>query len=119
MTRARILVVVAYALAYTAAVAVATEAHTNGHTLYAVALVATAAGLLLAIRREHRNAADLIRTAAAYRHHQLPPTSGQAALVEYQTAVPPGCTCETWWTSLGARHATRCPAHTATRRDAT
>ncbi|WP_284576690.1 hypothetical protein [Streptomyces sp. 2P-4] len=116
MTRARILAIVAYALAYTGAVVAATEAHADGHTAYAVALFATAAGLLLAIRREHRHAADLIRTAAAYRHHQ-PVDPDHDAAVEYATAVPPGCRCETWWTSLGDHHHPRCPAHIHIWRD--
>lgn len=28
------------------------------------------------------------------------------------TSRPPGCGCETWWTTLGDHHAPLCPAHT-------
>ncbi|MGA5497782.1 hypothetical protein ACPCSP_25810 [Streptomyces cinereoruber] len=95
-----------YAAAYMGASYAAVRAVDDGQGFYAAALFALSAVLLIGIRHEYRNAARMIHLAASYRHHQMP----GAPDIECATALPPGCRCETWWTSLGARHDTHCPA---------
>ncbi|MFC7791324.1 hypothetical protein [Streptomyces cinereoruber] len=95
-----------YAAAYMGATYAGVRALDDGEVFYATALFAVSLVLLAGIRHEFRTAARLIRVAAAYRHHQTP----MAPDVEYATALPPGCRCETWWISLGARHDSHCPA---------
>jgi hypothetical protein len=98
--------VLSYAFGYTTASWAGIDAAYGGHAWYAAALLTASATLLLAIHREYRHAAVLIRLVAAYRHHQAP-GAGQAA-IEYATALPPGCTCELWWITLGADHDAYC-----------
>lgn len=103
--------IVLYATAYLIAVCVGAVAAQDGDQLYAVALFGTSVGLLLGIHRECRHAARLIEAVAAYRHGgQFPGHARDLAVIERATAIPPGCTCETWWTSIGRRHAATCPA---------
>lgn len=100
-----------YALAYVLAVWAGTDAFQHGDTLSAAGLFVASAGLLLGIQRECRHTARLIRLGAVHRHPQVPGPHEPAAAVE-RVVFPPGCLCETWWTSLGNRHDPRCPART-------
>ncbi|MEU6929014.1 hypothetical protein AB0A05_07600 [Streptomyces sp. NPDC046374] len=112
MTRARLLLIGAYCVGYLVAVFFAVSAADERQAAYSVALFATSAGLLVAIRREYRHSARLIALVGVYRHHQVPAVADRAAAaaVERATALPPGCTCETWWTSLGHHHDRTCAA---------
>jgi hypothetical protein len=112
VTRAARVVVLLYGVAYFFAVWAGAGAVQDGNAVAAGALFAAAAGLLLGIRRECTHTAHLVRLVGAYRHHQLlDPADGLAAALEFATAQPPGCRCETWWTTLGDHHAPHCPAH--------
>jgi hypothetical protein len=112
VTRVGRLVISAYGVTYFFAVWAGTTAVDQGHALAAAALFTTSAGLLLGMHRECKHAARLIRLVGAYRHHQvLDADDGLAAAVEFATAQPPGCRCETWWTSLGDHHHPQCPAN--------
>lgn len=110
MTRTRVLVLLAYSLGYMVAVVGGADAAHNGHGWYAAALFTASAAHLVSIRRECHNAAHVLVLVGAYRHHQPPPLTRQAAQVEAATALPPGCHCETWWCSLGDHHHPQCPA---------
>jgi hypothetical protein len=113
VTRAGRLVVLAYGVAYFFAVWAGTGAVQDGNAVAAAGLFTSSAGLLLGIRRECTHTARMIHVVSAYRHRQLlDPRDPYAAALEFATAQPPGCRCETWWTSLGDRHAPHCPAHT-------
>lgn len=110
MTRARVLVVAVYSVGYLVAVVAGTDAANSGHGWYAAALFTASAAHLVGVHRECQNAAHLLRLVGAYRHHQAPPPTRQAAEIEAATALPPGCYCETWWCSLGDHHHPNCPA---------
>jgi hypothetical protein len=111
VTTARTVMVSVYAMAYTVAVYAGTSALQSGDGLYAAGLLGTSIGLLLGMHREFGHAARLLRVVAVYRHGA--PYAGPVddlAAIEQATALPPGCRCETWWTSLGRDHALHCPA---------
>ncbi|MFD3608996.1 hypothetical protein ACFWXA_13145 [Streptomyces atroolivaceus] len=111
MTAARALMMALYSTAYLVAVIIGASALDAGEDLYAAGLFGTSLGLLLGIHREARHAARLVRMVAAYRHGA--PYAGAVddlVVIEQATAVPLGCRCETWWTSLGDHHARQCPA---------
>ncbi|MFJ7592485.1 hypothetical protein ACIQZO_34970 [Streptomyces sp. NPDC097617] len=114
MNNARTVMISLYAAGYLVAIFVGTSAIDAGEDLYAVALFGTSVGLLLGIHRECRNAARLVRVVAAYRHGaEFPGPVADLAAIERATAIPPGCRCETWWTSLGGHHSLTCPAFPA------
>jgi hypothetical protein len=87
-----------YLGAYCLAVWAGTRALGNGTPLAVAALFTAAAGLLLGLHREFRHTAARARLVIVC---GTPPATG----------APPGCRCETWWTSLGAAHDPTCPAH--------
>lgn len=111
MTTARRVTISLYAMAYMAALYVGVTAADDGHHLYAYTLFGVSMALLVAIYREYRNTALLIHLVGVYRHNQRPDYDEDAAAIEYATAFPPGCRCETWWISMGADHDTTCPAY--------
>ncbi|MFD4315049.1 hypothetical protein [Streptomyces sp. NPDC058548] len=100
-----------YAAGYGFACFAGVLATETGDDLYAVALFSTSAGMLLGIHRECRLAARLLQVANTYRHGApFPGTADDLARIERATAVPPDCTCETWWISLGNGHDQLCAA---------
>jgi hypothetical protein len=100
-----------YAVAYGVAAFAGASAADAGAQLYATGLFTTSIGLLVGIHREFHHAARLARIVAAYRHNeQFPGPVEDLAAIEQATAIPPGCSCETWWTSLGSQHDQQCPA---------
>lgn len=112
MDRTRRTVISLYVATYGLAVWAGATALEDGNALAATSLFTAAVALLVGIFRECRHAARLIRIVSVYRHHQMPdPYDAQSAELEAATAIPPGCSCETWWTSLGDHHAPQCPAH--------
>jgi hypothetical protein len=111
MTWTTRLVMLLYLAVYFLAVWVGADALHDGHALTATALFSASAGLLLALRRECLHAATLWQVAAAYhRLKALDPHDLYVIALEAGSAQPPGCRCETWWTSLGAEHDPQCPA---------
>ncbi|MGW6391144.1 hypothetical protein ACWFR1_11705 [Streptomyces sp. NPDC055103] len=111
MTQARALMISLYSAVYLIAIYAGASALDAGDDLYAASLFGTSLGLLLGIHRETRHAARLIRMVATYRHGA--PYAGAVddlVAIEQATALPPGCLCESWWTSLGHHHDSQCPA---------
>ncbi|MGW6456302.1 hypothetical protein ACWF94_10310 [Streptomyces sp. NPDC055078] len=116
MTNARTMMITLYAIGYMVAIFAGSSALDAGDDLYAAGLFTTSVGLLLGIHREARHAARLVRVVAAYRHgSEFPGPVADLAEIERATAIPPGCHCETWWTSLGGHHSLTCPAVPARR----
>ena len=108
---ARKVMISLYAMAYLIAVGAGATALDSGHGLYAACLFGTSMGLLLGIHREFQHAARLMRVVAIDRHgvpYAVP--MDDLAAVQRVTTLPPGCRCESWWTSLGSRHDPHCPA---------
>ncbi|GAA2948722.1 hypothetical protein ACFPN0_14940 [Kitasatospora cinereorecta] len=110
MSTARMMITL-YAIGYMVAIYAGASALETGDGLYAAGLFTTSVGLLLGIHREARHAARLVRVATACRHSGvlLDPVADLTE-IERATAIPPGCNCETWWTSLGRHHSPTCPA---------
>ncbi|MFI9026369.1 hypothetical protein [Streptomyces sp. NPDC053560] len=113
----RTLCLAVYASGYLLAVWNGATAIDAGRDDTAVALFLLAAALLLAMRREYRHAAQQASTASPYRALGFPAPADAAARDELAAvekavadAVPPGCTCSVWWSTLGARHGPRCLA---------
>ncbi|GGZ23743.1 hypothetical protein GCM10010387_16210 [Streptomyces inusitatus] len=116
MNRTRQAVIAAYATAYGLAVWAGALALDASDALSAIGLFTASVGLLVGIHRECRHAARVIYLIGTYQHLQ-PADPDCDAAVEYATAVPPGCWCETWWTSLGTVHAKHCPIHRSAKED--
>lgn len=114
MTHAPKGVILAYAAVYGLVVVAGTFAAEHGDTLSASALFAGSVALLAGIYRECRHTAREVRRAALYRrasagYRGLRIVNDPAA--EAAATLPPGCICETWWTTLGADHSLICPAN--------
>jgi hypothetical protein len=107
VTRSSALVAL-FGMAYFAATLAASHALAHGHGGYAAVLFAASALLLAAAHRELHHAARLLRAIAVYRHGQMSGPLRDA--IDYATALPPRCQCETWWTSFGQHHDAACPA---------
>ncbi|WP_225846948.1 hypothetical protein [Streptomyces sp. HPF1205] len=107
MTRASSLMVCLFGISYLTATLASANAAAHGHSGYAAVFLTASIVLLLAAHRELRHSARLLRTVAVYRHGQMSGPLRDA--IDYATALPPGCTCDTWWTSLGEQHAPACP----------
>lgn len=102
MSRGRAVAVALYTLGYIAAVWAAIDAANSGHNGDAAACLLTSIALLVGLHREHEHTALLLHVICAYQHGQ--PLPSELARIQCTTAAPPGCTCELWWTSLGAEH---------------
>jgi hypothetical protein len=113
VTRATAVMITLYGVGYLGAALAGAEAAAAAQPWHALFLFALSGVLLVAVTREFHHAARALRLLASYRHGQLPGPMRDA--IEQATAVPPYCRCETWWTSLGNRHAAGCPARPAVR----
>lgn len=116
MDRMRTMCLAVYGSGYLLAVWNGATAIDRGRDDTALALFLLAAALLLAIRREYRQAAHQA-SASPYRASGFPAPADAAAREERAAvdqavtdAVPPGCTCSVWWSSLGERHSPKCLA---------
>ncbi|WP_225848598.1 hypothetical protein [Streptomyces sp. HPF1205] len=109
MTRASSLMVCLFGISYLTATLASANAATHGHGGYAAVFLIASIVLLAAAHRELHHSARLLRTVAVYRHGQMSGPLRDA--IDDATALPPECTCDTWWTSLGEQHAPACPAH--------
>ncbi|MFF4388537.1 hypothetical protein ACFY0G_17420 [Streptomyces sp. NPDC001552] len=112
MSADRVVMVLVYAAAYAVAVFCGAQAVDAGQHLSAAGLFVTSTGLLAGIHREFRGAAR--QAVAAGRQGARPPARADKT-VRRTCAVPAGCSCETWWTTLGCQHDQHCPA--LTRKD--